>query len=740
MNFELKKLSYDLVVAGGGFSGICAAVTASRLGLKTAIINNRGYMGGNAGVEAAVSVNGATGTSEFNLFSRETGIVEEILLENLHRNPESNRFIWDAVLNDKLLAEKNLDVFRDCTVCGAEVKEGIIKTIRALSSVCETEYEFASSIFVEDTGDGTLGALAGADFTVGREGRDEYGESIAPEKADRWVLPSTMLFVGRDTGHPVKYTPPDFALDIKKTKLLENRIIPEKNFARSMWYYELGGDLDQVKDYDKITSDHRAFVYGVWDYIKNSGKFNADNYELSYVSSMPSKREWRRIYGDVVLTQNDLTERTEFEDVIAYGGWSIDLHSLEGIYSSDIQNRHFYLNGVFEIPLRACYSRNINNLFVASRCMSVSHVAHGSTRLIATLGMIGEAVGAASYICVKDRVLPREVAANHRSELFTLLGRLDHTVLRHAYKDPDDLMQRAKVEVSSVHGFGSGATQGYEALSTPAGIVLPSGKGLNKITLTACAKENTSLSYRVYTSVRTTGFDPSVLLYSNSVDLAAGENKPVTLHLENIPEDRYIFIKVEKNPLISLGFTRTTEPGVISMIAKPLNNPCFCDAQTMKPKEYIWRRPDYCWCFKTDCIDSGIYGAHNLTNGFSYVYRRPNMWVSQGIEGEYILARFPEKHSLKMLSLTFDSNPDFRYSNGLPHDFNVMKGLVTDYDVYIINDGKEILAAEVRGNYQRKNNIPVNSSEAMADGFKIVFRAANKVDNVRVFSLSAYSE
>ena len=164
MQVEKIEKRYDCVIAGGGLSGVCAAIAAARLGSKVALINNRGYIGGNASAEHYITVNGATGTQEFNFFAREDGIIEEILLENLHRNPSGNRYIWDAVLMDFIFAEENIDLYLNTTVYAADTENNRIHSVSALSSLCEEQYVFYADIFVDDTGDGTLGYLAGAEY------------------------------------------------------------------------------------------------------------------------------------------------------------------------------------------------------------------------------------------------------------------------------------------------------------------------------------------------------------------------------------------------------------------------------------------------------------------------------------------------------------------------------------------------------------------------------------------------
>lgn len=764
MQVEKKKLYFDYVIAGGGLPGICAAIAAARLGLKTALIHNRGYIGGNAGVEVLVAVNGATGTSEFNFFAREDGIIEEILLENLHRNPEGNRYIWDALLMDMLYREPNLSLYLNTTVCGAKTEGGRIVSVEAVSSVAEEQYEFFADIFTDDTGDGTLGYLAGADYRKGREGKAEFGEQIAPDEPDDWVLPSTLIFMGRDTGRPVRYIPPEFAMDIHRTKLLSGRVIPPDNFANNQWYYELGGDKDQTHDYQEILMQHKAFVYGVWDYIKNSGKFPAENYDLEYVSSMPGKREWRRLVGDVILTEKDIVDQTQFEDTIAYGGWSIDLHALEGIYSDDIQNRHYVLNGIFRIPFRCCYSRNVENLLIASRCLSVSHVAHGSTRLIATLSMIGQAVGTAAWICSREGISPRQLYENRLPKLQRLLTRNDHTVLGIPCRDPEDLAQRAQVRASSVKAYGSLEATEYFSLEENAALVLPIRTGTDEMRIVCRAKRAAALSLCVYLTSNKESYDPHFLLCEKKVSVEEGDSI-VSISLPELAAlgDRYVFLEFEANPELALGCRRHPltvaalheqcgkspwqnqeqygpydMPGVISLVRRRNMRDTTWDAQKRCRKEYFYRMLPCTFCFSFG--DVAMYSAENVKNGYKRPFGGVNLWVSADrVEGEWLELSFSSPQPVKTLVITFDSGLNRRYVNTRAHDFDVMPELVKDYDVELCCSGCRKKAAEIRGNYQRVNRIGI-AADGPADGLRIRFHAANGVRCVRVYEVSVYAE
>ena len=398
MKYEIKHTKAELVIVGAGFPGICAAIQAARMGVHVALINDRGVLGGNSSCEIGVVVNGANDCAPINLNSREGGLSSEMLLEFKHRSLENNPYIWDTVLIDFVAREKNIDVYLNTCIDEVEVDEnGTITRVLGTQNTTEIRWDFSGTWFVDATGDGTLGFLAGAEYMLGREAKSDFNERFAPDVADKYVLPSTLFWRAKDMGHPVRYVAPDFALDISKTDILKHRVIPHDTFNRFQWYYEIGGDYDHVKDLEQIIADHKALVYGIWDYIKNSGEYpESENYDLDFVGLIPGTREYRRLVGAYVLTENDLEQQVEFDDSVGHGGWNIDLHANHGIFDSDIINRHIFLKGIYNIPYRSGYSKNVPNLFMCGRCMSATHAALGSTRVIATLATLGQAVGMAA--------------------------------------------------------------------------------------------------------------------------------------------------------------------------------------------------------------------------------------------------------------------------------------------------------------------------------------------------------
>lgn len=311
----------------------------------------------------------------------------------------------------------------------------MITSVRGWTMGSEIETTFVSPYFLDSTGDGLVGHLAGAEYRLGREASSEFGEAWAPPEADNEFLGSTILFYTKDTGHPVRFIAPDSTRDITTTSIPESRIIRSGDNGAFYWWIEWGGQLDIVADNEVIRDELRSVIFGIWDYIKNSGKFEAANLDLEWVGSLPGKREYRRFLGDHVLTQNDILQQTDFDDAVAFGGWSIDLHPVEGMYAAQAGALQRYSNGIYAIPFRSYYSRNVATLLVAGRDISATHVAFGSTRVMATCGAGGEAAGVGASLAIDLGVRPRELAKNHAHQLQQLLLRQDASIFGVANDD-----------------------------------------------------------------------------------------------------------------------------------------------------------------------------------------------------------------------------------------------------------------------------------------------------------------
>ena len=403
-----ERVRCELCVIGGGLAGMCAAIAAARHGVKVALIHDRPVLGGNASSEVRMWIRGAA--TEFPDF-REGGILEEIALENMYTNPEMSYGNWDAVLYGKVVAEENIELFMNTSCLSAEEENGRIKSVTAWQL---TSYKFIrveADYFADCSGDSILADCTSAKFRLGREGKDIYGEKLAPTKSDKYTMGNSCLIQARETDRKVKFVAPDFAYKFTAEDFKDR--LPEKpeDFdpeGENFWWIELGGTSDALRDAEKLNKDLLSRAYGVWDFIKNSGYYACDNWELEWVGFLAGKRETRRYEGDYTLTENDIAKSVGFFDEVTYGGWTMDDHTPYGM-DGDYPNRHHRVEKPYPIPYRCLYSSNVENLFFAGRNISVSHMALSSTRVMATCGMLGQAVGVACYVAKKHGVAPRGV-------------------------------------------------------------------------------------------------------------------------------------------------------------------------------------------------------------------------------------------------------------------------------------------------------------------------------------------
>ena len=425
---DLKSVSLaaDVAVIGGGLSGVCAAISAARAGSKVVLVQDRPVLGGNASSEVRLWILGATShMGNNNRWAREGGVIDEMLVENMFRNPEGNPLLVDTIMLEMVVEEPNITLLLNTAVHAVEKSDpDTIASVRAYCAQNETAYEIAAPVFIDASGDGVVGFLAGAAFRIGSEASSEFGELFAPEKESNELLGHSIYFYSKDTGRPVTFVPPSFALkDI--TQIPRWRDIKFNDTGCRLWWLEWGGDLDTIHDSETIKWELWRVAYGVWNHIKNSGQFpDAANLTLEWVGTIPGKRESRRFEGDHMVIQQDLVEQRVHPDAVSYGGWAIDLHPSDGVYSARAGCQQWHSKGVFQIPYRAMYSRNITNLFLAGRIISASHIAFGSTRVMATCAHGGQSVGAAAAICAREGLKPRDLLAP------ALMAELQRNLLR----------------------------------------------------------------------------------------------------------------------------------------------------------------------------------------------------------------------------------------------------------------------------------------------------------------------
>jgi hypothetical protein len=408
---------FDLVVVGGGVAGCCAAISAARLGLEVALIQDRPVLGGVNSSEVRVHL---VGDAQKPPYPALGGVVREIGPRSQGISREAANYEDERKLR-VVEAEKSLHLFLNTHAYKVETQGKRITAVIARDIRTSRELRFLAKLFADCTGDGTIGYLAGADYRYGREGRDETGESLAPEKADRETLGMSVLWNTQPVDEPCGFPECPWAVQFD-----------EKSYQRATvgsWNWETGFARDKIAEAERIRDHGLRAAFGNWAFQKNHAP-DQQKYarlKLAWVAYIAGKRESRRLLGDVILRQQDLDEARPYPDAAVTATWPIDLHypnpsTVEGEepFRSHAEFRRFQ---PYPIPYRCLYSRNVENLFMAGRNVSVTHVALGSVRVMRTTGMMGEVVGMAASICKRYDGRPRDVYSNYLDDLKELMTR-----------------------------------------------------------------------------------------------------------------------------------------------------------------------------------------------------------------------------------------------------------------------------------------------------------------------------
>lgn len=788
---EYKKVQYDLVVCGGGIPGVCAAITAARNGVKTAIMEQRPILGGNSSSLALVPPHGAA-SMWHNRMAREGGILEELLMEYAHRSPlADNRRIWDLILREWCEKEPNLNLYLNARLDKAKAENNRIISVTLTQTTTETIFDFEAPLFVDATGDAFLAQGVNAEFRIGRESKKEFGESLAPEKADSKTLPSALYVIAHRRSRPSPYHPPEWvpkhdACDVFPhrphviDKFSKGKALTEDASAIQLfWWCSLGGEKDTIKDSEEIYKDLVKEAMGIWDHLKNrctpETREALKNYEAVWWSPFPLRRESRRVVGDHILVENDIFEATLFEDRVSHGGWPVDVHPPEGMYSKEPPCDQTFVNELYSVPFSIMYSKNITNLMLAGRCISMSHVAMGSIRVMNSLGAAAHAVGMAAALCIEKSCDPREVRTKHIKELQQRLLKVDAHIINLKNEDPADLARKASVSVSSELKYHVEAVDDYVELTYDLAQQLPVSQNRIEsvsIPLKSNREDACEISIRLYTSGKMGRFDTKNVLFETKTILKSKEDKWLEFKInKEIPAEQLLWICLEKQAGVFWGYSKEETFGT-RFAAKfhgdlvplpshgkaqiaPINDDWFpINHNGRLPGElHRWidatigiqydRKVRATLCHKIMPTNMP-YGGSNVINGISRAENWPNIWISDPAE------RFPQSLFLKWESprtiseiyLTFDTDldaPDRCY--GWPREehrfvFPVAE-CVKCYRIYAQTVAGWIMLESVDDNYNRRRvhhfRSPVTTGE-----IKIEVLATHGAPSARIYEVRAY--
>ncbi|MDJ1504195.1 FAD-dependent oxidoreductase [Xanthocytophaga agilis] len=715
---HIESYQADLVVVGGGLSGTCCAITAARAGIQVILVQDRPVLGGNSSSEVRLWVLGATShMGNNNRWAREGGVIDEILLENTYRNPEGNPVIFDTVLLEKVMLEPNIRLLLNTAVF--DVTKSNSRTISSVKAFCSqngTLYELSAPLFCDASGDGVIAFGAGAAFRMGAESTTEFGEKFAPSTEYGELLGHSIYFYTKDTGKQVRFVPPAYALqDI--TQIPRYRRFTAKEQGCQLWWLEYGGRLDTVHDTETIKWELWKVVYGVWHYIKNSGNFpEADTMTLEWVGTIPGKRESRRFEGDYMICQQDIVEQRTHYDAVAFGGWSIDLHPADGVFSEKPGCNQWHSKGIYQIPYRCLYSRNITNLFIAGRIISATHVAFGSTRVMGTSAYGAQVVGMAAALCHKSQLLPHQLAAvDHIKVLQNELQKVGQYIPGFKLKDPKDLVQNAQISASSEFILTELPADGeWFVLHDSAAQLIPlrAGTAIPEIVTWVNASTDTELVVELRCSGKATNHTPEIILSRQNIHLQSGRQSIHVNFNVSVEEDIYVFICFLKNSQIEMCYSNVRISGVLSAFNK--TNPAVSNYGKQQPVEDLGVDAFEFWC--PDRRPNGkniamqispgiaLFSVANVRNGITRPTNQPNAWIADLTDERPTLSlEWPDIQTIRKIELSFDTDFDHPLETVLMHHpETIMPFCVQNFS--LCNDRNERLY-EKQGNYQTRHTI-----------------------------------
>lgn len=716
-----EKVSGDVVVIGGGLTGVCCALTAARRGTKVVLVQDRPVLGGNASSEVRLWALGATShMGNNNRWSREGGAIDEIMTENVFRNKEGNPVIFDTVLLDLVMREPNIRMLLNTVVYKVgKSSDDTIDYVVAYNPINETRYEIKGRFFADCSGDGLVSYLAGAPYRMGSEDRAVYGEGFTPDKQTYGeLLGHTILFYMKDTGKPVEYVAPDFALrDVEKhiSKIHNDEYFSIHHHGCKYWWIEYGGRLDTIHDSEDIKRELWKVVYGIWNYIKNSGKFpEMATYTLEWVGTIPGKRESRRMQGIYTLTQQDIIEQRVHYDAVSYGGWAIDLHPSNGVYADGRACNQWHSKGVYQIPYRCYLGANIRNLMFGGRIMSSSHVANGSTRVMCTSASGGQAIGMALSLCVEKNRMPADYVSRD------LIGELQSALIEDGQYIPgldlhseDNLLHSAEVAASSTFLFDGYASNGsFRPLRFSTASLFPVKGSMPEISLRVRAEEPTELKVELRTALRDNGYTPDNTLETVTIPLEKGEQQISFKFRSEFPESRYVFVCFMANEKVALGESDDLVSGTTTVLNQI--NLAVSNYGRQDPPEDIGIESFEFWCplrrpaGKNIAMalspSQEIFSLDLMRDSLTRPVGATNAWAaSLDDNAPELTLRWDKPRRVSEIKLFFDTDFDHAMETvQMGHSENVMPFCVRDYEIL---DAENRCLAKVSGNYQAVNHI-----------------------------------
>lgn len=725
---------FDVVVVGAGAAGCCAAVSSARLGAKTALIQDRPCLGGNASDELGVGICGA---SARHANARESGVMEEAGREKAffpgQRMSEGFRIVAER--------ERNLKIFYNRRVVGAEMRDAKqIESVTAVDTLTGRLFRVRAKLFIDCTGDGWLGYYAGAKFRLGRESSEEFGEDLAPPAADKITMSGclmgnyTLSFRAKNVGHKAPFAPPAWAPKLPADTEASRRI---KHYDWGEWWLEHPGEVDDLWEPERARDELIKISFAYWDFLKNhwSEKEKTERHALSFVPFMNAKRETRRLIGDYLFKQQDAQAGTMFPDRIAYGGWTIDVHHPKGIFSG--KEGPYYCDArvpLYSIPFRILYSVNVDNLLFAGRHVSTTHIGLGTLRVQGTLSLLGQAAGTAAAMCLERKCSPRELGQKHITALQQTLLKHDQYIPELKNEDPADLARTATVTASSAMEFdeftrGKISHRESHPLNMPRAVMLPRGRHERIDNMHVLLFSDRKEPVEVTLHVREAAAPDD---YSSTKDVATAKAKVVP--------GRLAYVKFPVNCTIRQPYVWLWLPKTEGVAWRMMEKAPFGSSRAYggdSPRGWTSQSGQYYACFFDPAISLPCdFRPENVIDGVARIVGTvSHQWASDAAKPmpQWIELKFPKPAKLNTVYLTFDTE-----MNSRSHDQALVPQCVKDYRLEAHDGQKWVELAAVEGNYQRRRTH--RFPEIAAEKLRLTVTATNGDPSARVFEVRAYRE
>lgn len=730
----MRQEQFDFVVCGAGLAGMIAAVSAARKGLKTALINDRSVPGGNTSSEIGVGIAGATRKGQNpSVYAKETGLTDEIrtnLSYAVGCCGYGDGAARDAVFLDLLYGEPNLTLYLNTTVTDVTTKDSKITSVIAYRMRQDEKLEFIAPVYADCTGDAVVAHKAGADTAMGAE-------------TDASTMGCTLFFEIEDVGHPVKFVRPAFAHDVATMDFMKDIKNPEKrrmlHVGGRFWMLEYGGHINTISDSEHITLELRKLVFGLWDHIKNSGEFpNAENFVIKRVHSLAGSRESRRILGDYILTETDIDQGLHFADSVATGGYNMGIHAPKGIYDDLPAAEVFPVPSCYDIPYRCLYSRNVNNLFMAGRNISATHIALSSTRITATCGVMGQAVGTAAWLCKKYGFTPRDVYEQAVPELQQALLADDQYIIGQRETGCEELEKHFVPDADSVASYENLSDHEIERpLTHCLGLVLPvKSEQLDGVSVKVrnMTDQPQTLKIRVLAGSKKEAYLPQRTLSELEVAVEASFCGWLPIPVgQPHGGDGKVHLALLKNENLAVYGTETPLPGALTCKYYTEKNDGFSRFTCPLAPETGFVGQDNLYtsfnlCFKDVLPRQDIFAAANLLNGFTRPYGHANIWLSEKQETATVVLQTQQPQYVCRIEVYFDNELECDPRNAIP------AATVKDYNLCLITDaGQEVI--EIRDNFRRKNVVEIEKNVSQ---IKLELLSTHGKDQYGIYGVKLY--